>query len=307
MGDPNTGIRFRTLPFTVYAPGTTSPSATSPRVFRLPAYVTPAPLRFTVLAKDRAVDAALPDVTVRFRSEPINSPDGTAVHEREYRTNGEGQVEAALIGGTATEPRNYQITILPSPDSGYAGRCVPQHQVTGVGNNGPTPYSTAFSLDPKVSLVGTVVANDGSPAATVSVTATPAAAGISAPCSSPTSNTAVSATTDRDGAYVMLLDPGSYTIDIEPPMGAPLPRLTEEGNQALVVSADSATATHDVVLPAGEAVDAVVASASGTPLVAAGVRIFEVLCTNGACIQPALRAQAQSDNFGKFRVVLPVR
>jgi hypothetical protein len=300
------GPRFVTEKFAA-AVGPTNANSTKLRIFHMPAFATPAPLRFAVLAGEKVLES-IPAVTMRFRTQISAGTDGLAIYEREARTDGMGQVEVRLIPGTATDPRSYEITLLPPPDSGYAGRCVPQHLVTLVGNDGQPQYSTTFTLDPQFPLHGNILGNDGLPAATVNVTATPVSKGGG--CMNAASTALISATTTRSGSYRMLVDPGTYRLDIEPPTGAPLPRLTEDGDQAVSVTADT---VHDVVLPAGEVVDGRVTTgdADGMPLASAGIKIFEVLCQGGACvgpsrIPPALRSQTRTDEKGLFRAVLPL-
>jgi hypothetical protein len=306
----DSGPRFVTQPFPVVA-GTVN--SVLPRTFRMPAFLTPAPLRFTVQSPNRNAQP-VSDATVRFRtdiptawaaSDGMAASDGTAIYEREARTNGLGEVEVLLIPGTATDPRNYQITIQPPPDSGYAARCVPLHPVTIAGNQGQPQYSTTFTLDPQFTLQGNILGSDGLPAVAVTVTATPTAADPG--CVNAISKAPISSTTLRNGSYQMLVDPGTYRLDIDPPIGAPLPRLTEEAERAITIANNT---THDVMLPAGEVVDGTVVGANGMPLGSAGIRILQVLCQEESCIgasriPPALRSQTRTDTDGRFRAVLP--
>jgi hypothetical protein len=312
--DPNTEVtldftpptadspRFQTIPFLL---GTATANTAKPRTFRMPAFLQSAPLGFAVQAAN-ATASPIPDVTMRFRTE-IPSPDGVAIYEREQRTNNQGEVQVLLLPGTVTDPRNYTISILPPPDSPYGARCIPDNAVTNVGNEVQPQYSATFHLDPKVILKGTILGSGSSPAATTSVSATQL---LAAPgCSDVVTPSPVLATTLSNGTYKMLLDPGTYRLDIDPPMGSDLPRLTLDQDLAVDVSTDQVT-TRDVMLPAGEAIEGDVAGMDATPLGSASIKVFEVLCQADSCgglsrIPPALRAQTRTDMQGHFRAVLP--
>ena len=105
---------------------------------------------------------------------------------------------------------------------------------------------------------------------------------------------AVSSSTDRNGTYMMLLDPGNYRLDIDPPAGTPWPRLTEDGDKAVVIAANPVT--HNIVLPAGEVIVGHVSGADQRDLDAATLTFFEILCQTDTCsgtsrVAPALRSQ----------------
>ncbi|MES1206565.1 MAG: hypothetical protein ABUS79_11575 [Pseudomonadota bacterium] len=279
-----------------------------PRTFRLPAFPTAAPLRFKIEAGYPMTDTiSMADFTVRFRTQIPNPPDGTAIYEREARTLDDGEVQVPLIPGTVAEPRMYEISVVPPPDSPFAVKCSPQVAVTTVGNSQQPQYMT-LSLAAKVALAGTVRGHDGALAVGSSVTATPVATGSACP------NTAapgpVKATTDRTGAYRMLVDPGTYLLDIDPAAESPLPHLTESAASAFVVAPEVPT-NHDVVLPAAEVVEGDLYAQDGAPLASAGIKIFEVLCHGDTCagagrIAPAVRAQTLTDAKGHFRALLPL-
>jgi hypothetical protein len=308
-------LRFLTVPLDPNGTGTDKPT-----VFHLPAFPTPVPLRFGVQGKTMAGTQGstaaqqgtmpLSGVSIRFRTQLLdNKEEGTGIFEREVQTVG-GEAEVYLIPGTAAASRKYEIAIVPPPDSGYAALCVPDQPVTTGGNvGGSAPYGGMFALDPKVRLTGTVIGDDGKPASQVNVRATFIQGNTL--CANVTSSPTASSVTDLDGAYVLLLDPGMYRLDVEPPAGAPWPRQTEDGEKAVAVAAGSAVTTHDIKLPAGEVVIGHVHGADMAALEDATVSIFEVLCMADTCsgssrIPPALRAQTTTGPQGEFRAVLPV-
>ena len=265
-------------------------TANQPTVFHMPAFADRAPLRFTVQSTDADM---ISGVTVLFRAQIPAMPDGAfAVYEQQAISDANGEVEVMLIPGTVNAPLSYQISLVPPPDSTYGSACVPNLPITMGGSGSQPQYSATLLLDYRVSLLGLVSGSDGVPAAGVTVKATPSAE--------------VSATTGRDGHYLMLLDPGPYQLDVDPPLGAPLPRLTD----TIAVATDL---NHDVMLPPGEVIMGTVkaADAAGSPVASAGIKIWDVLCTGpttctgAAKISPALRAQSQTDANGMFRVVVP--
>jgi hypothetical protein len=161
----------------------------------------------------------------------------------------------------------------------------------------------------KVKLPGTIVSSAGEAVAAVSVVATRIGADSTASCGKaalPSSTT--SATSGRDGSFQLLLDPGSYVMDYDPPAGAPVPRLTEN---SVTVTAGSNDA-HAVQLLPGALVKGAVRDATGAPLPFAGVRFLEVACVGqDACfganrVKPVLRGDTHSDGDGMFRVVVPI-
>ncbi|MEP6653617.1 MAG: hypothetical protein ABJA82_09680 [Myxococcales bacterium] len=302
MMPPDTGSRFQTVAIPLAAA-----TAAQPRVFRMPASDEPASMRFLVQASDKGAQP-ISDVTVRFHAEIPSATDGVAIFEREARSDAFGEVTVSLVPGTAAEPLNYQVTIVPPPDSPYGTKCLPQLPVAIPADNGQSPqYSDIFSVEPKVTLQGTVRGNDLAPAATMSVMATPLS--VTADCPSSLAASPVSTTTSRTGTFQMLVDPGTYRLEIDPPTGSPVPRLTEDGNAAVVVTDDPVT-THDVTLPAGEVVEGDVKGADNVPLGSASLKIYQVVCHTDTCkgparMQPALQAQTRTDMSGHFRVVLP--
>jgi hypothetical protein len=300
---PDSGPRFQTVPVPL---AVAAAKSAPPRVFRMPASEEPTPLRFLVQSSDKGAHP-VSDVTMRFHTE-IAGPDGVAFYEREARTDSMGEVnDVLLVPGTVAEPRKYQITIVPPPDSPYATRCVPEVPVTIDADSWQAVYMDTFSLDPKVTLQGTVRGNDLAPAATVSVMATQLS--VTAGCPRTLAASPVSATTSRTGTFQMLVDPGTYRLEIDPPTGSPVPRLTEDGSAAVVVTGAPVT-IHNVTLPAGEVIEGDVKGADTVPLGSASIKIYQVLChaetcTGPARIAPSLQAQTRTETTGHFRVVLP--
>jgi hypothetical protein len=285
-------------------------STTGP--FHMPTFGTPSPMAFAVLAGDSQSMRPVQDVTVKFHT-AIPSPQGggQAVFDREKSTTADGQVSLVLLPGTATEPQLYQVTAMPPPGSPYALTCLSQVPISVGASDGetptPTPAPGVIVLGRKVALHGTILGGDSLPASGISVTATRLAS--TSDCAETSSLGPVSTTTSRSGGYTMLLDPGTYALDLEPAMGAPYPRLSLDGADAVTVMADS---NVDFTLPAGQVVEGNVFASDGMEVLAgATVRFFDVLCAPDDCagdhrIEPLLRAETRSDANGHFRAVLPI-
>lgn len=314
--------RFVTRPFVPGAPNSGTSNGSTAKVdaapaYELPAFPTPVPLRFRVqgikppLQSDSVPQPEdLPDVSLRFRTEFLENAatQGTGIFDPEVKTSAVGEAEAKLIPGTASDPRRYEVTIVPHPDSPYAARCIQRLDVTmGATGDGQTPYAATWILEPKVWLTGTILGHDGKPASDVTVKATFATGNTR--CANVTSTNSVSSPTGRDGTYRLLVDPGMYRLDVDPPPGAPWPRWTEDGDRMAVVGTSGAV--HDVTLPAGEVVVGHVRGADERDLDGASVSMFEVMCNGDTCggpsrVQPALRAVTSTDLNGRFTAVLPV-
>jgi hypothetical protein len=314
-------LQLMTSPTSLKTLAAADPTAPAP-VYLMPPYaVTPGPVEFFVQpatpiptdggASD-AVDGgvqALSDVSVRFRT-TLAAPSGTAVYVQRAVSDGSGAVAVPLIAAAVDVAQDYQIAIQPPPGtsepaSAYAAQCIAALPLT-IGAAGQAPAAQTVVLLGKLSLTGTVTDSTGAPAAgvTVNATQTSSAGG----CQDATLAPPVSTTTDTMGRYSLLVDPGTYIIDSDPPAGASWPRLTEGGSAAVVVAADL---VHDIGLPAGEvAIGTVYASDGATPLPMATINIFAVLCQSAPCpdaTAPVLLARTQSDLNGQFRAVVPLQ
>ena len=83
----------------------------------------------------------------------------------------------------------------------------------------------------------------------------------------------MSTTTDRDGNFELLLDPGHYRFDYDPPPNAPIPRKTEP--DVLV----DGFITFEVRLDPAAYVAGVVYGPGDKPLPMATIRLYDVRCT----------------------------
>jgi hypothetical protein len=232
---------------------------------------------------------------------------GSTEFARDGLTDVNGTVVLSLLPGTAQAALNYQITVVPPANSAFAIPCDSPVAVTVGGSTTttiPAPTLTTIILVARPTLVGTVRDDQGYPLSNVAITATQETPD-NASCTSATPAPA-SATTAADGTFILALDPGTYQIDYDPPVGSAAPRFTEYG----VHIAGSASVTHDETLPQGAAVSGIVVDPNGVPLPSATVRLFQVRCMGGAdCTgpdrtAPSLRAVTVTDANGYFQVAV---
>ena len=196
---------FVTTPFAPVS-GSTSTVTT----YNLPAFVSPVLLHFTVQTSD-ATPRPIAGATLRFRTSIDAAPAGTAVFVGEGRTDATGDAPIALIPGTSQEPRMYDVSIIPPPNSGLSTECMTRLPVLAPTSNS-TQYAATFVLLPRAKLSGVVTGNDGRPGMDVTVTATVQADSTS--CPELVAAAPASTTTDATGHYELSVDPGSYRLDV---------------------------------------------------------------------------------------------
>jgi hypothetical protein len=263
----------------------------------LPAYGQPNTFRF-VFHGDATDGQPVAGAIVRARTLLAMDATGTTDFLRDGLTDETGQASLSLFPGSTAALRFYDIAVVPPADSGYATTCLQMFPLATGG------LLTTIVLAPRPFLAGSVVGADGSPAAGVVVQATRTAGAQATACDAYASTPEMTATTAADGTFSLQVDVGAYTLDFDPPAGAPYPRLTEIG---VVVAASGAS--HAVVLPPGAVVEGTVRDATGQPLPLAGVRFFAPACVAPmVCVgaPPVLEAQARGDAAGHYRAVIPL-
>jgi hypothetical protein len=249
---------------------------------------------------------------VRVHTDIAFDRSGAIDFTRDGTTDASGNVDLALVVGTTSAPRFYDIAVLPPLSSRFGSACVSGFALTDAtpGNSGAPAIITVLSVPEKATLPGTILSADGVGVAGVTIAANRTAVAPAMSCgkaalvSPPTS-----ATTGRDGSYQLALDPGTYQFDYDPPAGAPVPRLTETN----VAVTPGGNATRVVQMLSGALIKGIVRGSDGNALPSAGVRFFEVTCVGrDACfganrIEPLLRADTHTDTDGSFRAVVPLQ
>jgi hypothetical protein len=103
-------------------------------------------------------------------------------------------------------------------------------------------------------------------------------------------------TSGADGSYKLLLDPGRYRFEYEPPMGTATALHVEDN-----VLIDK-NLQHPVKLPGGVLATGVVSGPASEGVVGCEVRVFG-RATEGKA--PVLRARTRTTADGRFSIVLP--
>jgi hypothetical protein len=280
-------------------PGTTAMAVT------LPAYLNLNLFNVNVKGSD---DTPVVGALVHAQTVVGTSTLGTTKFARDGLTDANGIVGLSLLPGTAQTALSYQITVVPPTNSPFVIPCDSPVGVTVGGspvNVASAPTLMTIMLPARPTLTGLVKDYQGYPLANVTVTATQEKS-ANGSCTSATP-APFSTTSGPQGVFSLTLDPGTYQIDYDPPVGSAAPRLTEYGFD---VPAGLAGIPVYETLPPGAAVMGTVFAPDGkTPLPSATVRLFEVRCTGADCTgpnrtAPMLRAVTVTDGNGSFRVAV---
>jgi len=298
--------QFRSNP--VQAKELSLETAVQPHQYTLPAFLPTTaqpPFPFIVMANDQPQAG----VTVTFTmSQPV-SPDGAAYFQASGVSDASGAVNVPLVLNPATASATYQVMIQGPADStfGYAFQCIPALTV-GLDPSGEPPAPFTFVLTPKVQLSGTISDSMAAPAVGARVTATQTS-GVTACGTAATAPKPVQATSGKGGDYNMMVDPGSYQLDVDPPTSpmASWPRVTLSGpDNGVTLTGDM---VRNITLPAPQFIEGYVDAPDGTPVPMADVQILEVFCREANCgptQAPVTLAQVKTDASGTFQAVIPM-
>jgi hypothetical protein len=212
-------------------------------------------------------------------------------------TDGMGRASLGLLPGTTNGLVDYDVAVVPPPDSEYGVRCIAKFPLASGGTGEQPAILPPVLLPRRAKVSGIVRDHGGTPAAGVMVLATRTAADPASHCAANVGAAPATTTTGKDGAYTLSLDPGTYRLDYDPPSGAPFPRFVET-TLVVPLAGVADTIAHDASLPAGAIVEGTASGPDGAPLPLSGVRIYDEGAT--------LRAQTRTDASGHFRAVLPV-
>jgi hypothetical protein len=262
---------------------------------QLPAYGAPNTFRFTF--HGGSDDTPIAGALVRARTLLADDAKGTTDFLRDGLSDDGGQATLSLLPGSTAASRLYDIAIVPPAGSSFATTCLETFPLVAGG------VQPTIKLGPRHDVRVVVVGADGTPAPGIVIQATRTAGAHATACDAYASAPQATGTTGADGSFVLHLDPGTYTLDYDPPAGAPFPRLTETD---VVVSE---AAGHAVQLPAGAVVEGTLRDETGAPLAQAGVRFFGPACAAPVTcvgVAPVLEAQARADADGHYRAVIPV-
>ncbi|MGD0526925.1 MAG: carboxypeptidase-like regulatory domain-containing protein [Polyangiaceae bacterium] len=203
-----------------------------------------------------------------------------------------------------TGDATYSISLVPGVYRVTARPLDSVHQVTPVASFNVDPTAGATSPDIAVdvlrSVTGNVAVSDTRPMAGASVQATPvscATGGSDASCMPRSGET----TTDADGNYQMSLDPGGYTLTIEPQSGTLFPWVT----QPVLVQATPTTTVPTIFVPAPVYAGLQLFDPYGNVVSGAVVRVYQPPTATASAIQPAvLIGEAFTDATGTYDLFL---
>lgn len=268
---------------------------------KLPAY--PRPQMLDVPVAGAGSTSKIAGATLRVYALLPGAVGGEAFFRREAQTDSKGLARIALLPGSGTEAREYSVAVIPPAQSTYAARCVPKYSVAA-GPDGSVRVGASIELAPKAMLSGTIVTADGTPASGIGIAAyrVPRGDTFVAACATEVASPAPTTTSKRDGTYSLLLEPGQYRIEYDPPAGAASPPFADG---PIVVSSERSL-LRQVVLPAGVLVEGVLKMEGGMAVPDADVRAFLLPTTaTTSTATSELRGRARSGSDGRFRMVLP--
>jgi hypothetical protein len=219
---------------------------------------------------------------------------GTTDFQRDARTDNSGDASISLLPGTASSVRNYSLAIIPPPDSVFGTLCVASLPLLAGGTAAAPAILQPIVVPRRPKMTGTVLDASGRPVSGVVVAATRTGPGDATDCTDAVGSPPANANTDASGRFTLLLDPGSYQLDYDPPAGSPVPRRTEIGVSI------AGNLDHDVQMQPGVLIEGNAASSDASPLPSAAVRLYDPAAA------ATLLGQARTDMVGHFRIVIPL-
>jgi hypothetical protein len=261
----------------------------------------PAPIAFVVPvyeAQGQGTELKAPVVgaSVRFFTRVGGASAGELHYVRTGQTGPEGTATIPLLPGSGSDTRDYVVSVVPPATSASGSLCVPTYSIGApVANNRVT---AAIFLPLKAVLTGQIRRFDDRPAPRMNVRATRIDASFPPACGTTLASPPTEGMANGEGVYRLQLDPGDYLIEVDPPTGGGLPRIT----LPLVTVAGPAT-VRDIDLPEGLLIEGKVVAPDGTPVAQTRVRVFP----NGSTTSPPgnLLGSALTGPEGQFRLVLP--
>jgi hypothetical protein len=237
----------------------------------------------------------IPGVTIRFTAALDGAFGAKATVAREYQTDRDGIAHVTLLPGPAGQTLDYAVAVVPPPNSEFAARCFRGYSVASV-PAGQARVGASIELGNKLEITGRVTTVDG--VAQPGVILTAIRQNVTGPqdCGVDVLATPTTVTTGLDGSYRLLLDPGRYRFEYEPPMGS---------GAAFSVESDvliDKSVPRTVKLPGGVLATGVVDSPAGDGLNGCEVRVFDRPVEGKT---PELRARTRTGTDGRFSIVLP--
>jgi hypothetical protein len=237
----------------------------------------------------------IPGVTLRFTATLEGAFGAKASLVREFQTDRDGMAHVTLLPGAAGQTLDYAVTVVPPLNSEFAARCFQGYAVASVAA-GQSRVAASIEVVNKLEVSGKITSADGAGQAGVIITAVRQSVTGPQDCGVEVLAAPASVTTGLDGSYRLLLDPGRYRFEYEPPMGS---------GAAFSVDSDvlvDKSLQRVVKLPGGVLATGIVRSPAGDPVASCEVRAFDNP-TEGKT--PQLRARSRTGMDGRFSIVLP--
>lgn len=279
------------IPAGVWAP---TPAVTGQLTTALPYPPLPAVAR--VSGNVDATDVGPVEADLVFEAVDIYESDEQLPNSSNFEYTGLASARIEGSGGSTYSvdlpPGDYRLTIRPL-DLEHAVTVI--EPFTLLPSEG-TLVARDLEVDLPRSVQGSAVVSDGRPLAGATVEVVPIA------CVQPGSTQCLprgaQTTTTADGAFSFDLDPGSYQLRVEPQGGTRFPWVV----QSLLVG-PTPVAVSQITIPAPVYAGLELRDAYGNPIVAAVVRVYQVL-TSGTSTQAVEIGAAMTDATGHYDMYL---
>lgn len=266
--------------------------------FMLPAFPDAQTFQFRLEGiESSGMQLAVPEVTVTFET-TVGQPGGVTGKYITTTTSDEtGVVAVDLVPGDFGYNRPYKVTIITPPTSEFASEVKPEFAVGATGGAGEVIYLTR-----RVPFAGHVSADS------------PSLEGITLKARriegyEELAGVLLSTVTDPDGRFNLLLDPGLYTLELQPPASIPLPRWALEVPEYVQLEADETVWNAGIIsIPSAAVLQVQVDSASGeTQIENATVAVYlvEPTCDQACDFSAVLLGEAVTDANGRARLIVP--
>lgn len=238
----------------------------------------------------------IPGVTLRFTATLEGAFGAKASLVREFQTDRDGMAHVTLLPGAAGQTLDYAVTVVPPLNSEFAARCFQGYAVASVAA-GQSRVAASIEVVNKLEVSGKITSADGAGQAGVIITAVRQSVTGPQDCGVEVLAAPASVTTGLDGSYRLLLDPGRYRFEYEPPMGNASAFSVEPD-----VLVEKSLFQRTVKLPGGVLATGLVSSPAGDGVNGCEVRVFSRPMEGQS---PDLRARTRTGADGRFSIVLP--
>ncbi len=271
--------------------------------FVLPAFPAPKTFQFAFVGIDTSgASVGVVGLAATFET-TVGQPGGvTGTYSVTATTDDNGIVTVDLVPGDMAENRSYKVTIITSPTSEFASEVRQELQVGPNGGAGET-----LSLQRRVPFTGHLSADSPSlEAITIKArrneTVLDGLGGI-----------LLTTVTDADGRFNLLLDPGMYTLEIQPPTSIPLPRWALDVPEFVQLDADETVWNAGIIsIPSAAVLQVQVDSADGEAHlenISVAAYLIDPACASEAgdpCDYAAmLLGEGITDSDGLVRLIVP--